>query len=594
METTIIDELAEEIISNKEKVPVIGASLIGLILRAQGITIIPSLQGGQIMPTMDRVSRTLRQVFFKTEQGLAFAVLGMSKVSQQPQVGIVTSGPGGLNTVTALADATRDCAPVGLIAGQVPQEAMGTDAFQGTDITDVVKPVTKSARLIESVDQLLNSIPRDLAHAAEGRPGSVLWDLPKDVQFTPIDLQQHREKITSYKEYLEKPELDTESLDQAIELLYASSSPVIMAGYGLSLANVFNEFHSLLEKTSLPVIHTLPGKSAVLSSYRYNLGMLGMHGLYAASAAGYHSDFILGLGARYDDRAVGQPSTFAPKAQERKSLVHVDTEKSQFTKSRDIASNKLNVFGDAGDVVRYLLENLDPSRLQLDEWHRQIERWLKENPPPPSQYHDQDCLDIIYVLETLNKVTAKSNPDKIVVTDVGNHQMWSSQRVSTTGPRSFVTSAGIGTLGTGISQAIGAQLVAPERLVVAVEGDEGYYSCGPELRTAARYNIPIKVLVINNGGQCIVRQWTTHMFGGNNVGVIDHVDGVNDMDFIANANSYGVEGESVSLKTEIVPAMERMLSAKGPYVVECKVPHEDCYPWIKPGSGFPEIISGGQ
>lgn len=594
METTIIDELAEEIISNKEKVPVIGASLIGLILRAQGITIIPSLQGGQIMPTMDRVSRTLRQVFFKTEQGLAFAVLGMSKVSQQPQVGIVTSGPGGLNTVTALADATRDCAPVGLIAGQVPQEAMGTDAFQGTDITDVVKPVTKSARLIESVDQLLNSIPRDLAHAAEGRPGSVLWDLPKDVQFTPIDLQQHREKITSYKEYLEKPELDTESLDQAIELLYASSSPVIMAGYGLSLANVFNEFHSLLEKTSLPVIHTLPGKSAVLSSYRYNLGMLGMHGLYAASAAGYHSDFILGLGARYDDRAVGQPSTFAPKAQERKSLVHVDTEKSQFTKSRDIASNKLNVFGDAGDVVRYLLENLDPSRLQLDEWHRQIERWLKENPPPPSQYHDQDCLDIIYVLETLNKVTAKSNPDKIVVTDVGNHQMWSSQRVSTTGPRSFVTSAGIGTLGTGISQAIGAQLVAPERLVVAVEGDEGYYSCGPELRTAARYNIPIKVLVINNGGQCIVRQWTTHMFGGNNVGVIDHVDGVNDMDFIANANSYGVEGESVSLKTEIVPAMERMLSADGPYVVECKVPHEDCYPWIKPGSGFPEIISGGQ
>ena len=594
METTVIDELAEEIISNKDKVPVIGASLVGLILRAQGINIVPSLQGGQIMPTMDRVSRTLRQVFFKTEQGLAFAVLGMAKVSQQPQVGIVTSGPGGLNTVTALADASRDCAAVGLIAGQVPQEAIGTDAFQGTDITEVVKPVTKSARLIENIDQLLESIPKDLAHATEGRPGSVLWDLPKDVQFAPIELQQCREKITSYQDYVEKPELDTEALDKAIDLLYTSNSPVIMAGYGLSLANVFEEFHALLDKTKLPVIHTLPGKSAVLSSYEYNLGMLGMHGLYAASAAGYHSDFILGLGARYDDRAVGQPTSFAPKAQQRTALVHVDTEKTQFTKSRDIVPNKLNVLGDAGDVVRYLLENLDPNRLKLDEWHRQIERWLKDNPPPPSEFKNQDCLDIIYVLETLNQVTAQSNPDKIVVTDVGNHQMWSSQRINTTGPRSFVTSAGIGTLGTGISQALGAQLVAPERLVVVVEGDEGYYSCGPELRTAARYNIPIKVLIINNGGQCIVRQWTTHMFGGNNVGVIDHVDGVTDMDFIANANSYGVPGERVSLKGEIVAAMERMLSEEGPYVVECMVPHEDCYPWIKPGSGFPEIISGGK
>ena len=594
METEVIDELTDEIIANKEKIPVIGASLVPLILRAQGIKIVPSLQGGQIMPTMDRVSRTLRQVFFKTEQGLAFAVLGMAKVSQQPQVGIVTSGPGGLNTVTALADASRDCAPVGLIAGQVAQEAIGTDAFQGTDITDVVKPVTKSARLIENIDQLLTSIPRDLANAVGGRPGSVLWDLPKDVQFTPIDLQECRDKITSYEDYLEKPELDTEALDQAIKLLYASDSPVIMAGYGLSLADVFEEFHALLEMTKLPVIHTLPGKSAVLSSYQYNLGMLGMHGLYAASAAAYGSDFILALGARYDDRAVGNPKSFAPRAQQRSALVHVDTEKTQFTKSRELVPNKLNVLGDAGDVVRYLLDNLDPSRLKIDAWQRQINIWLKENPPPPSHYQNQDCLDVIHVLETLNQVTAQNNPNKVVVTDVGNHQMWSSQRVSTTGPRSFVTSAGIGTLGSGISQAIGAQLVAPERLVVAIEGDEGYYSCGPELRTAARYNIPIKVLVINNGGQCIVRQWTTHMFGGNDVGVIDHVDGVKDMDFIANAESYGVSGEKVSLKKEMLPAMERMLATDGPYIVECMVPHEDCYPWIKPGSGFPEIISGRQ
>jgi len=594
METTVIDELTEEIIANKENVPVIGASLIPLVLRAQGIEVVPSLQGGQIMPTMDRVSRVLDQVFFKTEQGLAFAVLGMAKVSQRPQVGIVTSGPRGLNTVTALADATRDCAPVGMIAGQVPQDAIGTDAFQGTDIIDVVAPVTKSARMIENIDQLLTSIPKDLAHAAGGRPGSVLWDLPKDVQFQPIELQDYRDKIESYETYLEKPPLDTEALDRAIDLLYTSNSPIIMAGYGLSLANVWDEFHALLELTKLPVVHTLPGKSAVLSSYQYNLGMLGMHGLYPASAAAYGSDFIFSLGARYDDRAVGNPQSFAPQAQERIALVHVDTEKTQFHKSRDLSSSKLNVLGDAGDVVRYLLDHVDPKRLKIDAWQKQVERWQKENPPPPNAHQQDECLDVIHVLESLNRVTAESHSDKIVVTDVGNHQMWSSQRIHTTGPRSFVTSAGIGTLGSGISQAIGAQLVAPDRLVVAIEGDEGYYSCGPELRTAARYHLPIKVLVINNGGQCIVRQWTTHMFGGNDVGVIDHIDGVSDMDFVANAASYGVAGEKVSLKSEIIPAMERMLATNGPYVLECMVPHEDCYPWIKPGSGFPEIISGKQ
>lgn len=592
METAVIDELTEELVANEQRLPVIGASLVPLVLRAQGIEVVPSLQGGQIMPTMDRVSRMLKQVFFKTEQGLAFGVLGMAKISQRPQVGIVTSGPGGLNTVTALADASRDCAAVGMFTGQVPKAAIGTDAFQGTDITDVARPVTKSARLLESVDQMLSAVPRDLGLAASGKPGSVLWDLPKDVQFSPVDIRRSREKIKSYHSFVEKPELDTGSLDRAIKLLYQSDTPVIMAGYGLSLANAFEEFHELLERTQLPVIHTLPGKSAVLSSYQYNLGMLGMHGLYAASAASYGADFILSLGARYDDRAVGKASVFAPRAQERTALIHVDTEQIQFQKSRELVPNKLNILGDAGDVVRYLLANLDPKQIRIDDWLRQIERWQKENPPPPSAYQQDDRLDIIYVLEKINEATAHDHANKIIVTDVGNHQMWSSQRIATTGPRSFVTSAGIGTLGSGISQAIGAQLVEPDRLVITIEGDEGYYSCGPELRTAARYNVPIKVVVINNGGQCIVRQWTTHMFGGNDVGVIDHVEGVDDMDFVSNAESYGVMADRVSSKKDVLAAIQKMIAADGPYVLECVVPHEDCYPWIKPGSGFPDIVSG--
>jgi len=592
MDTKPIDRSIDELIIRHGSEPVIGASLVPLLLRAQGIDKVPCLQGGQIMPTIDRVSRLLEQIFFKTEQGLMFAVLGMAKAGNRPYVGIVTSGPGALNTVTALADASRDCAATGLITGQVPTGAMGTDAFQGTDITDVARPITKSARFIESVDQLIQSIPRDLGLAASGKPGSVLWDLPKDVQFAPVDLQKVRSKIDHYTDFVKKPTLDTDSLDHAIELLYESNTPVIMAGYGLALAEVFDEFHQLLAKTNLPVIHTLPGKAAVLSSYRYNLGMLGMNGLYPASAASYEADLILALGARYDDRAVGKSELFAPKAQSRQALVHVDTEPAQFEKARELIPNKLNVLGDAKDVVQYLLEHLDPRRLKIDRWLAQIEQWQKQHTPPPSQFAGDAQLDVIHVLETINAVTAQSHPDKIVVTDVGNHQMWSGQRIETTGPNAFLTSAGIGTMGAGIPLALGAQIVHPDRLVIVIEGDQGFYCCGTELRTAARHRLPIKVVLINNGGQCIVRQWTTNMFGANNVGVIDHVDDIDDMDYVLNAQSYGVAAERVSQKKELAAAFRRMIEFDGPYLVDCVVPHEECYPWIKPGGGFPQILVG--
>ena len=198
-----------------------------------------------------------------------------------------------------------------------------------------------------------------------------------------------------------------------------------------------------------------------------------MHGLYPASAASYHADFILSLGARYDDRAVGNPEVFAPKAQGRGALVHVDTEASQFNKARDLAPHKLNVLGDAGAVVTYLLEHLDPGRIKIDPWLRQTEKWKKENTPPKSEYAKDERLDVMYLLDAINAVTAADHADKILVTDVGNHQMWAAQRLEITGPNSFLTSAGIGTMGSGLPQALGAQLAQPDRLVIDIQGDEG-------------------------------------------------------------------------------------------------------------------------
>ncbi|OGG04535.1 MAG: hypothetical protein A3F83_02215 [Candidatus Glassbacteria bacterium RIFCSPLOWO2_12_FULL_58_11] len=588
-----VQQITERFISAQDATPVIGACLVPLLLAGQGQEVVPSLQGGQIMPTMDRVGRSgLKQVFFKSEAGLGFALLGMAKSSRRPAVGVVTSGPGGLNTITPLADATRDCVPIGMLSGQVPISAMGTDAFQGVDIIEVVRPITKSARFIESLEMLLGSIPRDLGLSISGKPGSVFWDLPKDVQFTHIDnLRELAARIEGYEQYVEKPELDTESLDRAIELLYRSESPAILAGYGLVLGNVYAEFHELLARTSLPVIHTLPGKAAVSSAYRYSMGMLGMHGLYSGSAAIYLSDFVLSLGGRYDDRAVGNPEVFAPAARQRGALVHVDVEKIQFGKSRDLLAHKLCVHGDSGDVVRYLLDNLDPKRLKIEPWLKRLEKIKAENPAPPSRFAGGEEMDIIYLLEQVNRLTADI-PDKLLVTDVGNHQMWSAQRLKITGPNSYFTSAGLGTMGSGISQALGVQLANPGRLVLDIQGDESSFFCNMELRTAVRYQIPIKVLLVNNGGQCIVHQWTDSMFGGNNVGVIEQIGEAPRMDYVRNAESYGVRAERVTLKKDFQGALMRALDHEGPCLIECVVPHEECYPWIKPGHGFPEIMAG--
>jgi acetolactate synthase I/II/III large subunit len=590
----MVDKVVSNLLAVENEYPVIGASLVPLLLAAQGQEIVPSLQGGQIMPTMDRVSRAgLKQVFFKSEAGLGFALLGMAKSSRKPTVGIVTSGPGGLNTITPLADATRDCAPVGMITGQVPTGAMGTDAFQGTEIVDVARPITKSARFLTSVTELVESLPRDLGLAASGRPGSVLFDLPKDVQFAPVDnLEEVAGKVESYRGHVQKPELDTETLDRVIEMLYQSNSPSILAGYGLVLGDVYNQFRQLLDLTSLPVAHTLPGKAAVASDYRYNMGMLGMHGLYSGSYTVYNSDFVLALGARFDDRAVGDPAVFAPAARERQALVHVDVERSQFGKAKELLPHKTCVLGDSGEVVRYLLENLDPSRLKIGRWLERLDRVKVEHRPPASEFAASELLDIIHVLEKVNEISSAC-PDKLLVTDVGNHQMWSAQRLEITGPNSFFTSAGLGTMGSGISQALGVQLANPGRTVIGIQGDESSFFCNMELRTAVRYNIPAKFVLVNNGGQCIVHQWTQNMFGGNNVGVIEEFEGVTTrMDYVKNAESYGVRAERVSLKKEIGPALERTLAHAGPCLLECVVPHEECHPWIKPGSGFPGIVAG--
>ncbi|HLA38484.1 MAG TPA: thiamine pyrophosphate-binding protein [Candidatus Glassbacteria bacterium] len=587
-----VREMVRRLLAGQESSPIIGASLVPLLIGSQGQAVVPSLQGGQIMPTMDRVARAgLKQVFFKSEAGLGFALLGMAKSSRRPAVGIVTSGPGGLNTITPLADATRDCAPVGILAGQVPTMAMGTDAFQGIDIVDVVRPFTKSARFVNNVSELIDSIPRDLGLAASRKPGSVFWDLPKDVQFTPVErLELVADGIEHYSRYVEEPELDTDALDRAIELLYQSECPAILAGYGLVLGNVWDEFHELLERTGLPVVHTLPGKASVSSSYRCNMGMLGMHGLYSGSAAIYHSDFVLGLGARYDDRAVGDSNVFAPAARRRGALVHVDVEARQFSKAKELLPHKLCVMGDAGEVVRYLLAKVDPSRLRLERWLSRLEKIKADNPPPPSEHTRSEKLDIIYLLEEVNRSTA-GDPQKLLVTDVGNHQMWAAQRLMISGPNSYFTSAGLGTMGSGISQAIGVQLANPDRLVVDIQGDESFFFCGMELRTAVRYGIPVKILLVNNGGQCIVHQWTQHMFGGNNVGVIEQLGDHPLMDYVKNAQSFGVRAEKVTLKKELKGAIERAFEHSGPALVECVVPHEECYPWIKPGSGFPGILT---
>ncbi len=549
-----------------------GAEALLEALRRQGVEVIFGHPGGAIMPVYDALykRRDLHHVLTRHEQGAGHAAAGYARASGRVGVAMATSGPGALNLVTALADAMMDATPVVAITGQVPTSVVGTDAFQEADVTGVTMPITKHNYLVTDVHDLPRVVAEAFHIAATGRPGPVLIDLPKDVQnaeFTGdfpenVDLPGYKPVQKGHPRQVEK----------ALRALKAAERPVLMVGGGAQGAA--EPIRRFVEKTGIPTIGTLQGLGVIAADDPRYLGMPGMHGTYAANQAIHNADLILGIGLRFDDRVTGDLSRFAPKL---KTLIHVNIDPAEIGK---VLEAQIPLVGDAGWVAERLAEGAEP--LSIEAWWGQIRAWQAAHPLKIPSRPELQSQEVIRAFGEATKGEA------VVVTGVGQHQMFAAQFYPVKNPRSFLTSGGLGTMGFGLPAAIGAQVARPGATVLLFDGDGSFQMTLQELATVAKYRLPLKMLILNNGFLGMVRQWQD-LFYDDRYSEVYLAD--SNPDFAKLAEAYGIPALTVEGKAGLEEAVERVLASEGPILVDFRVvPEEGVFPMIPAGGSAEEMI----
>jgi acetolactate synthase-1/2/3 large subunit len=484
-----------------------GAQAIIRTLEALGVTDMFVLPGGQILPTFDPLfsSTKLRHILVRHEQGAGHAAAGYARASGKVGVCLVTSGPGGTNLVTALADAYMDSVPVVAITGQVPISSLGTDAFQESDIVGVTMPVTKHSMMVTSADQVAPSLAAAFEIASTGRPGPVLVDMTKTAQSgqtvfswpVKVDLPGYRP--------VAKP--SAKKIQEAADLIVRARRPVILAGGGVTIAGAAQDLVDFAELTGIPVATTLNARGAIPDGHRLSLGMPGMHGTVQSVLALQRADLVIAVGARFDDRVTGKVSSFAPGAK----TIHADIDPAEIGKNRAV---DVPIVGDAKDVLQELGKTVAErlvagATIDLTAWWRQIDSWRKTYPLGYAQPSD-GRLAPQYIIERLAEL---AGPNPVFVAGVGQHQMWASQFLKFSYPRQWQSSGGLGTMGYGVPAAMGAQVARPDATVWCIDGDGCFQMTGQEMVTCALNHIPIKVAIINNSSLGMVRQWQTLFYG---------------------------------------------------------------------------------
>ncbi len=549
-----------------------GAEAVLEALRRQGVEVIFGHPGGAIMPVYDALykRRDLHHVLVRHEQAAGHAAAGYARASGRVGVAMATSGPGALNLVTALADAMMDATPVVAITGQVPTAVVGTDAFQEADVTGVTMPITKHNYLVTDVHDLPRVVAEAFYIAATGRPGPVLIDLPKDVQnaeFTgsfpeAVDLPGYKPVQKGHPRQVEK----------ALAALRAAERPVLMVGGGAQGAA--EPIRRLVERSGIPAIGTLQGLGVVAADDPRFLGMPGMHGTYAANQAIHQADLILGIGLRFDDRVTGDLSRFAPKL---RTLIHVNIDPAEIGK---VLKAHIPLVGDAAWVAERLAEGAEP--LAIEDWWRQIRAWQQAHPlriPERPELQSQE------VIRAFGEATGG---EAVVVTGVGQHQMFAAQFYPVKRPRSFLTSGGLGTMGFGLPAAIGAQVARPGETVLLFDGDGSFQMTLQELATVAKYRLPVKIVILNNGFLGMVRQWQD-LFYDDRYSEVFLAD--SNPDFVKLAEAYGLPALRVEAKDELPGAVARVLESEGPVVADFRVvPEEGVFPMIPAGGSAEEMI----
>lgn len=540
-------------------------------LSAQGVEVAFGVPGGANLPLYDALpGHPIRHVLCRHEQGAGHAAEGYAKASGRVGVAIATSGPGATNLVTPITDAMLDSVPVVFIVGQVRTDLLGTDGFQEADAFGITMPVVKHSFLVRDPSEMAQSVADAFHIASSGRPGPVVLEIPQDVLRTETpEIAAQEFALAGYRPTLEGNQRQISLAAQAISL---SERPVLYAGGGA--LDAAEPLRRLAERGNLPVTCTIMGLGAFPAPHPQWLGMPGMHGTRTANYAIDNADLLIAVGARFDDRVTGKLSEFAPSAK----IIHIDVDPAEISKNR---SAHIPIVGDAAWVLDALVAEIsDPP--PRTEWFEQINAWRREW--PLSYQASADFIKPQQVIEELYRLT---EGEATIVSDVGQHQMWCAQYYHYSRPRQWINSGGLGTMGFAIPAALGAQLATPERQVVAVAGDGSAIMTAMELSTIAESRIPVKIVVVNNGGYGMVRQWQ-EMFYDENYSAVSLGQTIN---WPQLSESLGVKGMTVSSPDDLEESIRSLLTLSGPALLEVKVdPDENCFPIIPPGAAARDMI----
>jgi acetolactate synthase-1/2/3 large subunit len=550
-----------------------GARIVWESLVREGVEVVFGISGGAVIHLYHALPEyPIHHVLMRHEQAAAHAADGYARATGKVGVCVATSGPGATNLVTGIATAYMDSSPMVAITGQVATPFIGKDAFQEVDITGITLPITKHNYLVTDINELAMTIKEAFYIARTGRPGPVLIDIAKDVQAAEVEYEEPPEvSLPGYQTVLVG---NSRQIKQAAHLVNRAETPLILAGHGVILAGAEAELRQLAEKAQIPVVTTLLGISNLPETHPLCLGMGGMHGEAYANKALQQADLIIALGSRFDDRLTGPVNTFLPRAK----IIHVDIDPAEIGKNMGC---DLPIVGDVGNVLQALLPMVEAT--SHPDWLEQINEWRRESASRDILSQETDELIPQYVVRQIWHAT---DGQAIMVSDVGQNQMWEAQYFLHNRPRGLLSSGGLGTMGFALPAAIGAQMGHPNQMVWATVGDGGLQMTIQELITIVQEKLPLKIAVLNNGYLGMVRQWQQMFFEGRYSGTP-----LLGPDFAKVAEAYGISGLKVTEKNEVVPAIEQAIEIDGPALIDFRiVQEENVYPMVAPGTAIHEMI----
>jgi acetolactate synthase-1/2/3 large subunit len=562
-----------------------GAACVIRALVDQGVDVVFGYPGGAVLPIYDELfqQNALRHILVRHEQAAVHAAEGYARSTGKVGAVLVTSGPGATNAVTGLTDALMDSIPIVCLTGQVPTHLIGNDAFQEADTTGITRPCTKHNYLVKKVEDVSRVIHEAFYVARSGRPGPVLVDLPKDILQAKTTYRNGA--AVKHRSYNPRVKGDTKRIEQAIDLIAMAKRPLFYCGGGVinsgpKATQLLTEF---VRMTGFPVTLTLMGLGAFPAADPHFLGMLGMHGTYEANLAMHDCDVMINIGARFDDRVTGRLAAFSPGSKK----IHVDIDPSSINKN---VSVDVPIVGDAAHVLEDMIKMWKARQARSDQkaitaWWKQIEEW-----------RGRDCLrfrnsdSIIKPQHAIKRLyEAIKGRDYYITTEVGQHQMWAAQYIHFEGPKHWMTSGGLGTMGYGLPAAIGAQIAHPDALVIDVAGEASILMNIQELSTAAQYKLPVKIFIVNNQWMGMVRQWQELLHGGR------YSESYTESlpDFVKLAEAFGATGLRAEKPEELDGVIRQMIDTPGPVVVDCRVDQtENCFPMIPSGAAHNEMLLG--